>query len=171
MSSAPIPIATAIELAHDAPETLASTLGHGALVGTPPADEDAPGWSFLTIARAATFSKAAPGIDLSGALVFSLRKVQPTFPGTLLIGRASSNDVCLDHHSISKLHARLRVDDEQAVLEDAGSRNGTQLNYVKLAGPRQLVDGDVVALGELVLRFYRSDAFCVLMRGVPRTLT
>ena len=53
--------------------------------------------------------------------------------------------------TVSREHARLHVDGEQAMVEDLGGRNGTQINGKPLAGPSPLVDGDELRIGNRVL--------------------
>jgi len=55
--------------------------------------------------------------------------------GFVVIGRAKECDVTIDHVSISRRHARLRVGAAIAV-EDLGSRNGTVVRGVRLAPNR-----------------------------------
>jgi hypothetical protein len=52
------------------------------------------------------------------------------FPYT--IGRARECDIVLDYTEISRLHARLDTDHQNAILEDMGSTNGTFVNGRRL---------------------------------------
>ena len=91
-------------------------LSGGALVGSMPAKLD--GWSFQTDIRRRV-STELPGINLVTAIVVPLKKLRPTFKNTILVGRSDSNDVCIPHQSVSKLHARLWLRDEEVVIADA----------------------------------------------------
>lgn len=166
--TAGIPIAEAISLAksEDAAR-FGERLGHGALVGTPLEGEGAAGWSFHTVALKGRFSRAAPGIDLRHAVVFPMRKAGPRFAETLLIGRAASNDVCIDSVGVSKLHARVQVEGADLHLRDADSKNGVEVNYAPL-GERahRLVDGDAVTFGQMTVRFYRPETLQRMLRAV-----
>src|SRR3954452_8452339 len=71
-------------------------------------------------------------------------QVVPLPRGPFTIGRAAEADLAIDDPSISRLHSRLLVTDESVVLSDVGSRNGTLLNGVLVAGPRQVAPGDVI---------------------------
>ena len=83
----------------------------------------------------------------------------------IMIGRedAVSNifpDVDLTPHGgeeggVSRLHARIFVDNGQYMLEDENSTNFTFLNRQRLAGktPTQLHDNDEIKLGRVLLRF------------------
>lgn len=86
--------------------------------------------------------KTAPylKIESSGAVV-RLR------PDVTTIGRGQSVDVCLDHPSVSKLHAEIVRRGPYAYVSDLGlSRHGTRVNG-KLVAQRLLEDGDVLAFG------------------------
>jgi hypothetical protein len=62
-------------------------------------------------------------------------------PDRITVGRATNNDIVLEHESVSKLHAFFRHDEDRGwVLEDAGSTNGTLADGVVLAA------GDAVAI-------------------------
>src|SRR5436305_9505147 len=83
----------------------------------------------------------------------------------VLIGRedAVSNifpDVDLTPHGgedggVSRMHARIFVENGQYMLEDENSTNFTFLNWQKLAGktPTPLHDNDEIKLGRVLLRF------------------
>lgn len=51
------------------------------------------------------------------------------------IGRASDNDVCIDHASVSRHHARLKIGDE-LVIEDLNAANGTYIQEVTVDATR-----------------------------------
>ena len=65
--------------------------------------------------------------------------------------------MCIDAPGVSRRHARIVVDENRAVLEDLGSKNGTFVGDARLEGPRILKDGDTFRLGRLLL-VYRSTA-------------
>ncbi len=76
----------------------------------------------------------------------------PLHAGTWTIGRTGDADLVLDHADVSRAHARLRVDDHQAEIEDLGSKNG-----IRIAGRRverePLEHGVELEFGELVVAF------------------
>ncbi|MDB4973850.1 MAG: Adenylate cyclase [Myxococcaceae bacterium] len=95
--------------------------------------------------------------------------------GVSLIGRdATCCRVTIYDTLISRKHARLQCDGEQATIEDLGSRNGTRLNTVPISGPHAVRDGDRIGIGsyELVvsvvdLRESDWDAPTGLIRVCP----
>jgi hypothetical protein len=70
------------------------------------------------------------------------------------IGRAESCDVGLfGGHGIEKVHARILLQGKRYVLADENTPGGTYVNDEKLAGPRELRNGDSIRVGDCVLRF------------------
>jgi len=69
-----------------------------------------------------------------------------------LIGRSPLCDVVIDNPSISRNHARIQFVDDHFLIVDLGAAAGTRVNGRELQSAR-LVDGDVIQLGEAVLRF------------------
>ena len=72
------------------------------------------------------------------------------FPCT--IGKMSGYvDACIEHPSISRLHARIDTKDKKMFLQDLNSTNGVFLNGIRL-GPndeREIEEGDEIRLGSL----------------------
>jgi hypothetical protein len=71
------------------------------------------------------------------------------------IGRDEQNaQIVLKDESISRLHARIRRQEQTYWLFDEGSAAGVFLNYERLGlAPRELQDGDIVQFGKLAFRF------------------
>ncbi|MBI1966620.1 MAG: FHA domain-containing protein [Gemmatimonadetes bacterium] len=68
------------------------------------------------------------------------------------IGRQDGDIRFPDDPFLSPLHAKLSWEENQLVVRDLGSRNGT---WVFLEEPRRLVDGDLLLIGSQVIRFRR----------------
>lgn len=132
-------------------EHLLRRLGQFALVGSVAlGDSVDSSWSFTTDVRAPSGARPAARIDLAEAAVYPVLKRSSTFfPTTILVGRASSNDVVLDHPSVSKLHARLRLTDHGFWVEDAGSQNGSSLDGEPITEPVVAEPGDQLQFGDL----------------------
>jgi hypothetical protein len=76
--------------------------------------------------------------------------------GGLSIGRSGEADVRIDDRYASGLHARIFSRDGRTYVEDMNSTNGTLLNDATLQGEAQLIDGDVVRIGDTEFRFETS---------------
>lgn len=74
-------------------------------------------------------------------------------PPSTVIGRGRDADVRLDDPNISRTHVQFRVEGGDWVVVDMGSTNGSRLNGGSLNAPTPLRSGDVVELGNTVLKF------------------
>ena len=75
-------------------------------------------------------------------------------PGDTIIGRESSSEIVLSDPSISRLHAKITVTDDQIRIKDGvkePSSNGVYLNNYKISGEATIREGDVLKIG--VFRF------------------
>ena len=68
------------------------------------------------------------------------------------IGRQDGDIRFPDDPFMSPLHAKLSWEQDQLVVRDLGSRNGT---WVFLEAPHRLADGDLLLIGAQVIRFRR----------------
>ena len=73
-------------------------------------------------------------------------------PTGLEIGRAPGLGLTIDSPAISKRHARLSWDGDDLILTDLGATNRARKGGEPISGPTQLVDGDEVVLGDVLLR-------------------
>ncbi|HEU5075955.1 MAG TPA: FHA domain-containing protein [Polyangiaceae bacterium] len=67
--------------------------------------------------------------------------------GETLIGRSTACHITLEDPLVSRTHARITVADDQAVVEDLGSRNGLLINGERIQGPTSLSDGSRIRVG------------------------
>ena len=81
----------------------------------------------------------------------------PLSAGENVLGRERTAGIWVGHPSISRAHARIVVEEEQAVVEDLGSKNGTWLGSRRVEGRITLSDGDEIRVGEVRL-LYRGPA-------------
>jgi hypothetical protein len=75
----------------------------------------------------------------------------------IFLGRSETNDICVPHKTVSKLHAYFERDPVAAKwhLVDTGSANGTKHNAARIQ-PRAkvtLFDGDTVCFGRCVFQW------------------
>jgi len=72
--------------------------------------------------------------------------------GGLSIGRSKEADVQIEDRYASGIHARIFSRDRRHYVEDMRSTNGTLLNDATLKGEAELIDGDVVRIGDTEFR-------------------
>lgn len=75
------------------------------------------------------------------------------------VGRVADNDLFLNHASVSKIHAALRMNREGTLLvADTGSTNGTFINGRRIAygEARPIEEGDVIGFGDIEVRFKKT---------------
>lgn len=83
------------------------------------------------------------------------------------IGRDPRNRLTFADPWLSRFHARIRRDGDRFFLEDLGSRNGTFLNGGRVGRQLQLADGDLVALGDVEIRFQAPKPRSILPPRPP----
>jgi pSer/pThr/pTyr-binding forkhead associated (FHA) protein len=87
-----------------------------------------------------------------------------------VIGRDPVSTIHLDAAGVSRRHARILVRDQDAILEDLGSKNGSSVNGQPLEGCVTLKDGDEVRLGPVVI-LYRCSAHGESTETISRTVS
>lgn len=152
-----------------APDLFARELGGWVLVGPSP-QEEADEWSYRTLSTR-TLRDAEGKVEAvleATFLVYPLKKARPDGPfrNTILVGRSRTNDVCISHSSVSKLHARVRVS-EQGMLfvSDAGSSNGSMLDGAALAPDveKPLANGAQLRFGGCALQAFDPERFASIL--------
>ena len=78
----------------------------------------------------------------------------PLSAGEHVIGRDPDVDVRLDATTVSRRHARVVVTDDDVMIEDFDSKNGTFRGDERVTAPVPLTDGDNIRIGSLVLTFH-----------------
>jgi hypothetical protein len=81
----------------------------------------------------------------------------------IVVGRSSDLDMVLVEDMVSRRHARIACSDQQIVIEDLGSTNGTFVNGEKIKRAT-LKEGDRVLIGTSILKVVSLDASA----GPPR---
>lgn len=81
--------------------------------------------------------------------VFPLQEVN-------LVGRAPSCTIILPDPFVSAQHALITWREGQWWLEDQGSKNGTTLNNTRVTRPTIVDAGDLIGIGQVVLRMEKS---------------
>jgi DNA-binding response OmpR family regulator len=89
------------------------------------------------------------------------------------LGRSDTCDVVVNNAKVSRLHARIELQNERYVLSDAGSRNGTMVNGQSITTGHLLATGDEIWLAsrDVVLRFTDPEETMMLpIANVPPAL-
>ncbi|QRK08001.1 FHA domain-containing protein [Archangium violaceum] len=89
----------------------------------------------------------------------------PVKQGVLVLGRASTSDLRLQHPSISRRHAQLTRRGDRLSLKDLGSQNGTYVNRTRLSSEVEVCAGDEIALGNALLRVRGPGSTAERARG------
>jgi len=67
----------------------------------------------------------------------------------IIIGRAPSCDIAINHKSISRRHVRIAIlGDGKFTCEDLGSQNGTRINGRRTVGPTPFQVGEIVQMSD-----------------------
>jgi pSer/pThr/pTyr-binding forkhead associated (FHA) protein len=77
-------------------------------------------------------------------------KIMRFGPGDYFFGRGPECHLRFNSDWVSRQHCQLHVSDAQAILRDLGSRNGTLVNGVLLAGDHTLAEKDQIQIGPVV---------------------
>lgn len=73
------------------------------------------------------------------------------------IGKGAINDIVIDEKGVSGFHADLKVDGDNVMITDVGTKTGTQLNGELLSGPTTLRTGDVIMIQGVELEVVEDD--------------
>ena len=74
----------------------------------------------------------------------------------ITFGRSRGATVSVDHEQVSRMHTRVKREGDTVTVEDLGSRNGTRVNGVRIAGVTELAPGDELAIGPITAVLGRS---------------
>jgi type III secretion system (T3SS) inner membrane Yop/YscD-like protein len=97
---------------------------------------------------------AAPSLEIERGTNAGARRTLPPPEATLVIGRGDEATWVILDEDLSRTHVELRRGWDGVTVVDLGSKNGTRVDGVKVAGaPVELHDGAALALGDIVLRF------------------
>jgi adenylate cyclase len=87
------------------------------------------------------------------------RSIPIELGGVCSIGRGTQNTIILEDASVSRKHAIIDCQSSNdCYVTDAGSRNGTFINDVRIAARTRLRHGDCLRIGEVPLRVLFEEA-------------
>jgi len=82
----------------------------------------------------------------------------PIRSGETTIGRSPYSTIVVGCSLASRSHARLRCTDEELLIADAGSANGTSVNGERVKGRLRLTAGDIIRIGTDILEVESAPA-------------
>jgi hypothetical protein len=128
-------------------------------------------WTFATVAaRSPVTVRKSASDEARSTIVYALKKRSSRFPGTILAGRAASNDVFIESQEVSKLHARIRIGERAIHVEDAGSTNGTFVEGERIRKEATVQPGETIGLGGYALTVYTTASLAEHLRRLARQL-
>lgn len=143
-------------------ETFAARFPHPFLFGREVLEEE---FNFQTLVTEDSTGEITRNAPATAGLrirhwVIPVKKPSPDAPGQdrVFLGRAETNDLCVPHATVSKLHGYFTRDPgivTRWFLVDLGSVNGTRVNG-KTLEPRarqDLVDGDHLCFGRCLFQW------------------
>lgn len=77
--------------------------------------------------------------------------------GSTVIGRAIACPIRFNDPSVSRNHLKITIDNDEAILQDLDSANGTWVNAVRVYGEIGLSNGDTVRVGDRRFRVTVCD--------------
>ena len=93
-------------------------------------------------------------VEMDGRIISEYKLEKPL----LTVGRNSGNDILVPNQRVSRLHARLRIEQGVWVIEDAESVNGI-VHRGNRAERVVLTDGDRISLAKSVILIYKTSSF------------
>ena len=104
-------------------------------------------------------------------LINGEREIRPLTDGVWFIGRDPTCEIRLDFPEVSSRHALLNVSQGAALIKDLRSANGTYINGEMLTDEVRLGGGDVIQIGECLLRVSEEgEASAAVSEPAPEVL-
>jgi pilus assembly protein CpaF len=86
----------------------------------------------------------------------------------LTVGRVQGNDIVLSKRNVSKQHARLTLNDDQPIVVDLNSTNGTWVNGRKITAAQPLKQGDKIYIADFIITLEGADPRSETESSMPR---
>ena len=81
----------------------------------------------------------------------------PLADGELSIGRDEANSICLSDRNVSRQHARLTTRNGHVFVENIQATYGTRFNNLLLRERAEVIEGDVLQVGDYVLELVTDE--------------
>ncbi|MGL4655207.1 MAG: FHA domain-containing protein [Sarcina sp.] len=104
--------------------------------------------------RASTEEKRSYGLEVIATMTEGRLRVGTVIPmkNITTLGRKEDNSIILNDKFVSSNHARIYVKDNNIILEDLNSTNGTFVNEQKVTGKIRVGVNDSIRLGSTVFK-------------------
>ena len=149
------------------PSLVGSAIRNGEIYSRKPQGSDASSTPTFLF-KSAEIASFVNGMPLAHS-IFVLRKERSLNTGPNFvyfnIGRATDNDIRIVDFAISRQHARINFNGRHFSISDLGSQNGTKVNGIPVSElPRELTDGDIIALARYEFSFMSPDSLYTCLR-------
>lgn len=106
------------------------------------------------ISRTSTEEKRSYGLEVVATMTEGRLRVGTVIPmkNITTLGRKEENSIILNDKFVSSNHARIYVKDNNIILEDLNSTNGTFVNEQKVTGKIRIGVNDSIRLGSTVFK-------------------
>jgi pSer/pThr/pTyr-binding forkhead associated (FHA) protein len=91
--------------------------------------------------------------------------------GSLLIGRLPECDVLLSDTLVSRMHARISVQDESVIVEDLHSTNGVYVNGIRVGHSTALCEGDRILIGTTEFSLFETRESSLMRLRAARAVS
>lgn len=86
-------------------------------------------------------------------------KVYPVLKGTMVIGSDPKCTIYIDSLAVQAHHAEIHTENNQSILRDLGSLDGTYVNNHRLEFNHELKDGEMIRVGKHTLTYAFAEIF------------
>ncbi|WP_027632002.1 FHA domain-containing protein [Clostridium hydrogeniformans] len=95
--------------------------------------------------------KASLGLEVISSGENNTLKVGAVVPinGEITLGRRDDNSIILNDQYVSGYHAKIYLRNNQCIIEDLNSTNGTFINEEDIKGKRYVEEGDKIKIGSV----------------------
>ena len=87
----------------------------------------------------------------------SYPEIESELDHALLMGRANVCNLCLDDDELSRQHAQIEIKNDDVIITDLRSTNGTSVNGLVINTPTILNDEDMIDMGKTKIRVAISE--------------
>lgn len=84
-------------------------------------------------------------------------KIFPVLKGSMMIGSDPSCTICIDSLALQPQHAQIDTVENDSIIRDLGTEEGTFIGATKIEGMHPLKDNDVIRIGKHTLTYLYSE--------------